>query len=167
MGLDISALNLQDAWAVCGRARAPWQTPLDRQQPHLSVSVFHEKVHHFLCMPWCEQGWKVLSYGIQITTSITTMLSTEEVRRKYDWFFFSMELHFIILSQESHLADFFIIFTFPVMSPTAYFGEKVEFSPLSVLWLINESSSSEKPTEDLMDWLHLQMNPQLGFRKST
>lgn len=69
--------------------------------------------------------------------------------------------------QESHLADFFIIFTFPVMSPTAYFGEKVEFSPLSVLWLINESSSSEKPTEDLMDWLHLQMNPQLGFRKST
>lgn len=68
--------------------------------------------------------------------------------------------------QESHLADFFIIFMFLVMSPTAYFGEKVEFLS-SVLWLINKSNSSETPAADLMDWLHLQMNPQLGFRKST
>lgn len=161
MGLDISALKSQDATRpYVEELRAPWQTPLDRQQPHLSVSVFHEKFHHFLCMPWCEQGWKVLSYGIQITISISTMLSTEEVLRKYDWFFspWSFILLFFPKLQESHLADFFM-FYIPSDVTNSIFWWEGEFSPLSVLWLINESSSSEKPTEDLMDWLTFRWIP--------
>ena len=89
---------------------------------------------------------------MQSTTSITTMLGTQEYLGNMAAFVspWSFILFFFPMLQESHLADFLIIFTFLVMSPTAYFGEKVEFLS-SVLWLINKSNSSETPTEGLMD----------------
>ena len=76
MGPDISALNLQDAdveeLELLGRLL--WT---DSSLICLSQRV----MKNFIIFSVCHDVNKV---GIQITTSITTILSTEEVLRKYD-----------------------------------------------------------------------------------
>lgn len=105
-------LTLQDGWARYRLARAPWQSPLDKQQRYRSASVCYDKSHNILCVPRCEEDWKVRSHGTQTTISITTMLNAQKLLRKYNSFFFPTGLHSTFLPQATRVTRGWLLYHF-------------------------------------------------------